>query len=353
MKVFLLAAGFGSRLRPLTDTVPKPLLPILNRPILEWMIAKFQSFGFSDFVINSHYLPGSIRSFCDGLSQDSKIRTLNVSHEPEIKGTGGALVAARNHLFEDLWSDCLVHNGDILSGLNFAALKDYHLQYKPMVTMALREGFSGKDRVVWAEEVNGLLYVREISKRSLAEVSLTWRNIRPYSFLASYCAHSSLLDYLSSQGLCDLIESINLGLASGKEVLGFQTNCYWEDIGNPLILLDSNLGLLDELRRKLGGLRPGPMSSLLDSCPSGFMDEFCLEALVDHSVLCPKDDWKIHKYHKFQGLNVIGESVSLAKDSSFRNCLILSEHLGTKVNETHEDSILGAGSLNLVVNRTT
>ena len=111
MKVFILAAGFGKRLRPFTENLPKPLIKINNKPLIYWNLKKIKKAGFNDVVMNTHYLSNKIiRSVGKGEKYGLKI---NYSYEKKIKGTGGALVKARRLIHNepflllsgDLWSD--------------------------------------------------------------------------------------------------------------------------------------------------------------------------------------------------------------------------------------------------------
>ena len=111
MKVFILAAGYGKRLRPLTEKLPKPLIKINNKPLIYWNLKKIKKAGFNDVVINTHYLSNKIiRSIGKGEKYGLKIK---YSNEEEIQGTGGALIKAKRLIHRkpflllsgDLWSD--------------------------------------------------------------------------------------------------------------------------------------------------------------------------------------------------------------------------------------------------------
>ncbi len=111
MKIFILAAGFGKRLRPFTKKLPKPLIKIKKKPLIHWNLLKIRKAGFKNIVINTHHLSNKIiRSVGSGKKYGLKI---TYSHEEEIKGTGGALVTAKKIIQKepfllisgDLWSD--------------------------------------------------------------------------------------------------------------------------------------------------------------------------------------------------------------------------------------------------------
>lgn len=139
MKAVLLAGGRGVRLRPLTYTIPKPLLPIGERPILEEIIDRLKKFGFTDLVIAVGYRAELIETyFRDGSQFDVKIQ---YSRETEPLGTAGPLGVVRSQLCADEpeSSSVLVMNGDLLTEIDLRALVDAHEAAGNDLTMVTRE----------------------------------------------------------------------------------------------------------------------------------------------------------------------------------------------------------------------
>lgn len=132
--VFLMAGGFGTRLRPLTDDCPKPLLKVGNKPILETVILSFIKAGFHDFYISTHYLPEMIRDyFGNGEKWNVSIKYV---HESEPLGTGGAL----GLLPKDMPNlPIILMNGDVLTKVNFEELLKFHNENDANATMCVRE----------------------------------------------------------------------------------------------------------------------------------------------------------------------------------------------------------------------
>lgn len=128
----ILAAGLGSRLRPLTDHLPKPLLPIGGRPLLEIVIDTLGAAGCRDFVINTHHLPGQINDY---LHRRRDLDHFTVLHEPEILGTGGALVNAAAALPQT--GSFLLHNADVLTAASLPELVQSHSRSTALVTLLL------------------------------------------------------------------------------------------------------------------------------------------------------------------------------------------------------------------------
>ncbi|MBA6353601.1 nucleotidyltransferase family protein [Colwellia sp. BRX9-1] len=132
--VFLMAGGFGTRLKPLTDNCPKPLLKVGDKPILETVLLSFIKSGFHDFYISTHYLPEMVREyFGNGTKWGVSI---NYVHEENPLGTGGALGLLPNTL-PDL--PIIMMNGDVLTKVDLVALLVFHNDNNANATMCVRE----------------------------------------------------------------------------------------------------------------------------------------------------------------------------------------------------------------------
>lgn len=132
--VFIMAGGFGTRLQPLTDHCPKPMLRVGDKPMLEHLIEQFISFGFYKFYISTHYLPEVIRNyFGDGERWGISICYV---HENKPLGTGGALGLLPKNLPE---LPLIMMNGDVLTKLDYAKLLIHHEKQKFDATVCVRE----------------------------------------------------------------------------------------------------------------------------------------------------------------------------------------------------------------------
>ena len=133
MKAMLLAAGLGTRLRPLTYELPKPMVPILGRPVMEHILRLLARHGFDDVIANLHYFPDLIRGrFGDG--SDYGVR-LAYSFEPELMGTAGGVRNAREHFGDETF---LVISGDALTDIDLTALMKTHKEKGGIATLALK-----------------------------------------------------------------------------------------------------------------------------------------------------------------------------------------------------------------------
>ncbi|MFV8450546.1 nucleotidyltransferase family protein [Vibrio campbellii] len=133
--VFIMAGGFGTRLKPLTDTCPKPMLKVGGKPILETLIRNFIKAGFQNFYISTHYMPEQIENyFGDGTDLGVNITYV---HEDEPLGTGGALGLLPDDLPKGL--PLIMMNGDVLTKVDFQRLLAFHNENQADATMCVRE----------------------------------------------------------------------------------------------------------------------------------------------------------------------------------------------------------------------
>lgn len=133
--VFIMAGGFGTRLRPLTDTCPKPMLKVGGVPILETVVKSFIKAGFSEFYISTHYMPEQIHQhFGDGSNFGVNITYVQ---EDSPLGTGGALGLLPNDIPQDL--PLIMINGDVLTKTDFQQLLNFHIESDADATMCVRE----------------------------------------------------------------------------------------------------------------------------------------------------------------------------------------------------------------------
>ncbi|KAA1162035.1 CBS domain-containing protein [Pseudoalteromonas fuliginea] len=132
--VFIMAGGFGTRLRPLTDNCPKPMLKVGDKPMLETLISNFKNYGFYKFYISTHYLPEVIMDyFGNGRNFDVEITYV---YEEVPLGTGGALSLLPDNLPKE---PLIMINGDILTNVDFSKVLDFHVKQACDATMCVRD----------------------------------------------------------------------------------------------------------------------------------------------------------------------------------------------------------------------
>ena len=135
MKAFLLAAGYGTRLRPLTNTVPKCMVPIQGRPLLEWWFELLRSHGVSEVLVNTHYLPEPVREYLQHWNRENRGLTAHEFYEPSLLGSGGTIRANRSFVAgEESFLICYTDN---LTDADLSAFQRFHLGHDGVLSMAL------------------------------------------------------------------------------------------------------------------------------------------------------------------------------------------------------------------------
>lgn len=216
----ILAAGLGTRLRPLTNTTPKPLLPMGEVPLIVWNLLLLKRHGFHEVVINLHYLGAMIeQALGDGSTFGLRIR---YSHEPVILGTGGGIKQAEPYFAGE---PVLVLNGDTLFELDLEALLAFHRAKKAAATLVVRED---ADAATW-----GLVEVAEdhrivrITGKGLTESGPTV----PRMFAGIHIVEPRLLQDVPQGVMSSIIDPYVAAISRGETVLGYDLKGYWSDIG--------------------------------------------------------------------------------------------------------------------------
>ena len=136
MKAMIFAAGLGTRLKPLTDNMPKALVPVLGKPLLEHVIEKLKSAGFDEIIINIHHFGEQIIEFVES-KNNFGIHIEFSDERKKLLDTGGAIKKASWFINED--ESILIHNVDILSDINIAEVYNQHLQNNAMATLVVSD----------------------------------------------------------------------------------------------------------------------------------------------------------------------------------------------------------------------
>jgi len=209
---FIMAGGFGKRLMPLTETCPKPMLPVSGRPILEHLVGKLRAAGIRHVSISTHYLAESITEhFQDG--RDFGIHIEYVDEERPM-GTAGALAKAA---VGDL--PLLVVNGDILTSIDFRAMLEFHREHSADMTVAVQQH---EVRIPYGVvSTEGIDAVRIVEKPS----------IRHFVNAGIYLIQPAICQMVPRDRAYDMPDLINSLITANKRVICFPIREYWLDVG--------------------------------------------------------------------------------------------------------------------------
>ena len=201
------------RLRPLTETLPKPMIPLGDKPLLERIVTRFKAQGFSRFTLSLNYLGEVIRAhFGDGAALGVEI---DYVEETQRMGTGGAL----SLLPQRPDAPFVVMNGDILTTTSFGAMMDFHLETASAVTICARE-FS-------MQVPYGVLNTEGTTLVSMAEKPVQTYLVNAGIYALSPC----VFDYLTADTPLDMPDLIERVKQAGHKVSVFPVREYWMDIG--------------------------------------------------------------------------------------------------------------------------
>ncbi len=219
MKAFLLAAGLGTRLRPLTETTPKCLIPIQGKPLMEWWLELFAKHGVTEVLVNTHYLADSVRSFIREWNSSRGIPVVKEFYEETLLGSGGTVAANRDFVGDD--EDFLICYADNLTDVDLTAFQEFHKTHDGVLSMALFHAGRPRECGIAALDENGRI------------VEFEEKPAQPKSDLANaglYIARRRLFDYLPQRnGLLDFGRDVLPKLVG--EMYGWQAEGYLLDIG--------------------------------------------------------------------------------------------------------------------------
>jgi mannose-1-phosphate guanylyltransferase len=133
MKAIILAAGYGTRLRPLTNKTPKCLIPINGKPLLKYWLDLLIEQGFSDVLINTHYLAKKVDKYIESYSTNKNNIKIHTVYEEKPLGTAGTVWNNQKFIGND---DCFIINGDLLSNIDLIDLYRFHIKNKTLLTLS-------------------------------------------------------------------------------------------------------------------------------------------------------------------------------------------------------------------------
>ncbi|MBM4123903.1 MAG: NDP-sugar synthase [Nitrospira sp.] len=222
MKAMILAAGLGTRLRPLTNHRPKPLLPIAGRPLIVWNLLLLRRHGITEVIVNLHHLGPLIEeALGDGAALGLR---LTYSYEPVILGTGGGIKQAEPFFCGEPF---LVLNSDTLLEIDLGAVMQFHHRQGGLATMVLRDD---PEAARWgAVEVDADQRVLRINGRGVADVGPSATRM----FAGVHVMHPKLLRDVPAGRESSIIDAYIREIERGEAVFGFRMTGYWSDVGTP------------------------------------------------------------------------------------------------------------------------
>jgi NDP-sugar pyrophosphorylase family protein len=236
MKAMILAAGYGTRLKPLTNHRPKALVEIKGIPLIEIVIKRLIKFGFNDLIINLHHYTDQLKNFI--LSKNNFGINIQFSDESEILlDTGGGIYKAR--WFFDDGKPFLIYNVDILSDIDIKQLIDFHHKYNPLVTLALSKRVT--NRKLLFDSQNQLCEWHNLTtgEKKISRLPVGKTKLLAYSGI--HVIDPQLFDLIEENGVFSIMD-VYLRLAQNHSIIGFEhKKKNWYDMGKYTQLVEFNL----------------------------------------------------------------------------------------------------------------
>jgi mannose-1-phosphate guanylyltransferase len=224
MRAMILAAGLGTRLRPLTNALPKALVEINGRTLLEIMLARLRSVGVTDVIVNAHHLADMIVEYL--ASRDFGMR-VEVSREDVLLDTGGGLKKAAHFFREE--EPFLLHNVDVLSSIDLARMMQFHREREALATLAVQKRSSSR-QLLFDERMHLCGRKTGGGPAELVRATERWE---PLAFCGVHVISPKIFSLMNEEGVFSIID-VYQRLAQDERIVGFRADeYYWRDVGTP------------------------------------------------------------------------------------------------------------------------
>lgn len=296
MKAFIMAGGFGTRIRPLTVNIPKPMLPLVSRPILEHIVRLLKNNGITDMVMLLYYHPEYIKNFF-GDGSDFGVRINYVIPNKDL-GTAGAVRYARDRFRDDRY---LIISGDLLTDFELREVLKFHIDKKADVTIGLTRVDNPLQFGIVITDEEGRI-VKFLEKPTWGEVFSDTINT------GIYILEDSVIEEIPVDTEYDFSKNLYPKLLEEKKRLyGYISDGYWKDIGDPDSYRQANYDVLNGL--------------VNIEVPGKKLDLVGRDVRIGEDVV-------LEKNINFQGTIIIGNNTRIGKNCKIRlsiignNCII-------------------------------
>ena len=242
MRAMILAAGLGTRLRPLTDTCPKALVEIAGRTLLEITLTRLRAFGITEVIINVHHFADLVIGYLKS-NKNFGLR-IEISREDVLLDTGGGLKKAAWFFLEDsnrLDEPFLLHNVDVVSNIDLPRMLQFHTENHALATLAVQSRETSRP-LLFNDHLQ--LCGRRAGRDHEPEIARSSAHLDPLAFSGIHIISPRLLPMLSEESVFSIIPSYLRLVAQGEKILAFRADqYYWRDLGKPADLTQAALDL--------------------------------------------------------------------------------------------------------------
>jgi NDP-sugar pyrophosphorylase family protein len=237
MKAMILAAGLGTRLRPLTNDRPKALVEVAGHTLLEITLRRLRACGVTDVIVNTHHYAERMHDYLR--SRDFGMR-IEISHEEVLLDTGGGLKQAA-HFFLEPGSDpdepFILHNVDVLSSIDLAGMMRFHAENKALATLAVQD--RATSRYLLFDE-KGYLCGRRAGLEGAMEFARPVEQFNALAFSGIHILSPRIFQEMAEEGVFSIIASYMRLAARAEKIVSFRAGqFYWRDLGRPESILQA------------------------------------------------------------------------------------------------------------------
>jgi NDP-sugar pyrophosphorylase family protein len=230
MKAMVLAAGLGTRLKPLTDDRPKALVEIAGRTLLEITLSRLQKFGVSEAIVNVHHFANKIVDYLQA-NKNFGMR-IEISREVALLDTGGGLKKAAWFFHKDsahLNEPFVLHNVDVISTIDLQAMLEAHTKSRALATLAVQQ--RDASRQLFFDEVMQLCG-RGAGRDAKPEIVRRSPNLQALAFTGIHVISPQLLALMTEEGAFSIINTYVRLVAQNEIIRGYRADqSYWRDLG--------------------------------------------------------------------------------------------------------------------------
>lgn len=231
----ILAAGLGTRLRPLTNNRPKALVEIAGRTLLEITLARLRSSGILEVIINTHHFADMVADYL--AAHQNFDMQIEISHEDVLLDTGGGLKHAQ-HFFAGSDEPFLVHNVDVLSTIDFASMIRFHDERGALATLAVQDRTTSRYLLF---NRNKQLCGRRSGPAGEPELVCPGNDFDALAFCGIHILSPHIFSSMRKDGIFSVIPEYLHLAARGERILGFPADgYYWRDMGKPEQIAKAN-----------------------------------------------------------------------------------------------------------------
>src|SRR5882757_3395212 len=236
MRAMILAAGRGTRLRPLTDTRPKALVELAGRTLLEITLSRLRTFSFNEVIINVHHFADMVTDYL--MSHNNFGMRIEISREEVLLDTGGGLKKAGWFFLDDssrLDEPFLLHNVDVISNIELARMLQFHTENHALATLAVQPRETSRPLLF---DNHLQLSGRRVGPDQEPEIVRPASNPNSLAFSGIHILSPRLLPMLTEEGIFSIIPSYLRLAAQGQKILAFRADqYYWRDLGQDFLAL--------------------------------------------------------------------------------------------------------------------